>query len=121
MTWDEARALWVSENPYPLTVYEDGETRETTQAEYDAMADHGADTVLAAHEAEQAHEADRVEGAGIMDKARLLDDTADRLDSPEAFTNTQFRHVVAEHMRVTAQMIRYLNKHADQPLPETPP
>jgi hypothetical protein len=38
MTEEEAIALWKEQNPQPITVHENGEEREITDEEYEAMA-----------------------------------------------------------------------------------
>lgn len=116
MTYDEAVAQWKSENPMPITVHEDGENREITEEEYEAMAADRAQMLMAQSEQQAAEDADVAEGKGILDRVKALETTAGRLKDPaQTFTNQQLRNVMGEHMLVTADSIRYIHKHSNLP------
>lgn len=119
MTYDEAIAVWKEQNPPPITVHENGEERVITDEEYEAMAADRAQMLMASAEQQAVADADQAEKQSIMDTVKTLDVTANRLDSTEVLTQAQQRHFNAEHMRTTARIMRYLNKHSNNPVPET--
>jgi hypothetical protein len=118
ITPEEGVARWKQENPPPITVHENGEERELTPEEYEAMAQDRGPMIAQMENEQEAKNADVAEGKSIMQKVTALETTADRLDSTEQLTAAQTRHFNAEHMRVTAQVMRYLNKHSANPVPE---
>lgn len=119
MTEEEAVAQWKSENPYPVMVHEDGEEREITPEEYETMALDRGQMLYDQSQQQEATDADVAEGQAILDRVKALETTADRLQDPTVtFTIQQIRNVMAEHMRVTADSIRYIHKHSALPVEE---
>lgn len=116
---EELEARLREENPVYREFVHDAATGESVTTEYvapDPTYEAYIDQAVATETKRQANvvaeEAEKQEGQGILAKADALEVTADRLDSAEALTTTQLRHFMAEHMRVTSQVIRYIHKRS---------
>ena len=124
MTYEEFTAA----NPVFTVTEHDAATGETTTTEvtadsdperYEAIAQDRYALQLEAEATQADQDADHAEGKGIMGKMTALETTAARLKDPaEVFTFQQIRNVLAEHMLVTAQSIRYIHKHSNLPQDE---
>jgi hypothetical protein len=89
---------------------------------YAMMVDERATWCVEQSARQEAQDAERQEGRDVMGKVTALETTADRLRSAEAFSNAQLRNFMAEHMDVTAEVMRYLNKKSADPItPEEVP
>ena len=118
MTHDEAVALWKTQNPQPVYVYDDGEQRALTDEEYEQMAQHRADLLMEQEERTAADDANTQESQGILDDAQWLEDTAVNLrDTTKTMTIQQVRNVIAHGFDIQAHVIRYLHKQRNQPAP----
>lgn len=114
-TPEQGIEYWKQQNPPPVYVQEGEEIRELTPEEYEAMAQDRGPMLADSANAQEAHEADIAEGQGILDRVQALETTAARLKDPSIpFTNQQIRNVMAEHMLVTSDSIRYIHKHSSQ-------
>jgi hypothetical protein len=122
-TYAECEAQVIAAHPsFSVQVIEEVTviTPDSDPEAYDAMVAERAQWCVDHSVQKDAQKADQDQQTGIVAKGQWLEDTATNLrDTTKAMTMQQLRNVTAEHMEITADIIRYLNKHLMQPAEET--